>query len=308
MRAKPGSNGVARYAPTFEARLRARFLLHDRRGRLRSHVGAPMSGIWANVEEIKLNLLIGADLGSTVIKVVIHSGETPLWRGSAPTVPNQERVVRRLIDEGLNVIGANGVNYQIAATGYGKKLLTGAQKNIDEISANALGLFRQSGGRAGVIINIGGQDSKVIRLSTDGRVRDFRMNDKCAAGTGRFFEQAARILDVPIEDFSRLGAASQKEIDINSTCVVFAESEIVSLLAAGTAREDIIRGLCASVARRAAGLMGKGEIEGDIYLDGGPALNECLVAALSDELAADIHVLETPQYTVAHGAAQSLLP
>ena len=178
---------------------------------------------------------------------------------------------------------------------------------MDEISANALGLFRQSGGRAGVIINIGGQDSKVIRLAPDGRVRDFRMNDKCAAGTGRFFEQAARILDVPLVDFARLGAASKKEIDINSTCVVFAESEIVSLLSAGAERQDVIRGLCASVARRAAGLMGKDDAEGDVYLDGGPALNECLVEALRDELAADVHVLEAPQYTVAHGAAFSLL-
>ena len=254
-----------------------------------------------------MNLFIGADLGSTAIKVVIHSGEIPLWRGSAPTVPNQDRVVRKLICEGLTAIGANGADYQIAATGYGKKLLIGAQKNINEISANALGLFRQSGGNAGVIINIGGQDSKVIRLAPDGRVRDFRMNDKCAAGTGRFFEQAARILDVPLEEFARLGASSQNEIDINSTCVVFAESEIVSLLAGETAREDIIRGLCYSVARRAAGLLGKNDAEGAIYLDGGPALNECLVAALRDELATDIHVLEAPQYTVAHGAAFSLL-
>jgi predicted CoA-substrate-specific enzyme activase len=254
-----------------------------------------------------VNLCIGADLGSTVIKVVIHSDETPLWRGSSPTVPNQERVVRGLISEGLAAIGAIGADYKVAATGYGKKLLTGAQKNINEISANALGLFRQNGGGACVIINIGGPDSKVIRLAPDGRVRDFRMNDKCAAGTGRFFEQAARILDVPLEDFARLGAASKKEIDINSTCVVFAESEIVSLLAAGTAREDIVRGLCASVARRAAGLMGNDDAGGNIYLDGGPALNKCLVDALRDELSVDVHVLEAPQYTVAHGAAFSLL-
>jgi len=255
-----------------------------------------------------MGLYIGADLGSTAIKVVILSGETLLWRGAYPTVPNQERMVLSLIGEGLAAVGANGAEYQVAATGYGKKLLTGAQKNINEISANALGLFRQNGGHAGAIINIGGQDSKVIHLAPDGRVRDFRMNDKCAAGTGRFFEQAARILDVPLEDFAMLGLASKNEIDINSTCVVFAESEIVSLLASGTAREDIIRGLCFSVARRAAGLMGNNGVEGNIYLDGGPALNECLVAALREELAADVHVLEAPQYTVAHGAALSLLP
>ena len=254
-----------------------------------------------------MTLSIGADLGSTAIKVVIHAGETPLWRGCAPTVPNQESVVSRLIAEGLTTTGTADTKYEIAATGYGKKLCVSARKNIDEISANALGLFRRSGGRARVIVNIGGQDSKVIRLAPDGRVTDFRMNDKCAAGTGRFFEQAARILDTPLEDFARLGAAASREIDINSTCVVFAESEIVSLLAAGAAREDIIRGLCVSVARRAAGLMGENDAEGGIYLDGGPAMNSCLVSVLADELAAEVHVLDAPQYTVAHGAALSLL-
>jgi predicted CoA-substrate-specific enzyme activase len=255
-----------------------------------------------------VSFYIGADLGSTAIKVVIiNSSETAVWRGNAPTVPNQERVVRRLIDEGLAAVGAAGAEYQVASTGYGKKLVTAARKNIDEVSANALGLFRQSGGQAGVIINIGGQDSKVIRLTSAGRVQDFRMNDKCAAGTGRFFEQAARILDVPLGDFARLGAAAQKEIDINSTCVVFAESEIVSLLAAGASKEDVVHGLCAAVARRAAGLMGKDDVEGDVYLDGGPAMNSCLVSALADELMMDVHVLEAPQYTVAHGAALSLL-
>ncbi|MDR1727804.1 MAG: acyl-CoA dehydratase activase [Acidobacteriota bacterium] len=257
-----------------------------------------------------MKLSIGADLGSTAIKVVIHSGETPLWRGCAPTVPRQEEVVNRLVAEGLAAVGAVGADCELAATGYGKRLCASARRSVDEISANALGLFRLSGGRAGVAVNIGGQDSKAIRLSPDGRVADFRMNDKCAAGTGRFFEQAARILDTPLEDFARLGAASRREIDINSTCVVFAESEIVSLLATGVAKEDIVRGLCASVARRAAGLMGAGFASGDagaVYLDGGPALNACLVAALADELGAEVRVLPAPQYTVAHGAAFSLL-
>ncbi|MDR1728045.1 MAG: acyl-CoA dehydratase activase [Acidobacteriota bacterium] len=250
-------------------------------------------------------LRIGADLGSTAIKLVIYSGDALLWRGKAPTAPNQESIVRRLIAEGLSAIGAPEAEYRVVATGYGKKLYAGAVKTVDEISANALGLSRLSGGAARTIVNIGGQDSKVIRLSDTGRIVDFKMNDKCAAGTGRFFEQAARLLDVPLEDFVRLGGASTREVDINSTCVVFAESELVSLVAAGVGKEDIIRGLCASVARRTAGLLGR-HFEEAVYLDGGPAVNSCLVAALEDELATEIHVLEAPQHTVACGAALSI--
>jgi predicted CoA-substrate-specific enzyme activase len=253
-----------------------------------------------------MDLYIGADLGSTVIKVVINSGDTMVWRGCTPTVPNQASVVQRLINEGLAAAGASGAAYRVASTGYGKNLFTGAEKFVDEISANARGLYRLSGGNAGTIINIGGQDSKIISLSKDGGVTDFKMNDKCAAGTGRFFEQAARILDVPLSEFSGLGERWQKEIEINSTCVVFAESELVSLLAEGAKKEDIIHGLCCSVARRVAGLMGQGRAENEVYLDGGPAVNACLVSAMEYELMTKIHSADEPQYTVAYGAALSL--
>ena len=156
------------------------------------------------------------------------------------------------------------------------------------------------------IINIGGQDLKVLTLSDKGQVIDFKMNDKCAAGTGRFFELAARILDTPLESFGKLSQASTNDIELNSTCIVFAESEIVSLLAQNVAREDIIKALHQSVARRVAGLMGRVVSNGLVYLDGGPAQNSGLVAALEDELMVDIHVLNTPQFTVAYGAAVSL--
>jgi predicted CoA-substrate-specific enzyme activase len=246
-------------------------------------------------------LSIGVDLGSTVIKAVINRGRETLWRGSVPTVPRQEEAARALILQGLAALGASG-EYQAASTGYGKKLFTGARKNVDEISANARGLFVLSGGTARTIINIGGQDLKIIRLTETGQVADFKMNDKCAAGTGRFFEQAARILDAPLQEFAALGAASTKEVDINSTCAVFAESEIVSLLAGGAQKEDIIRGLCRSVARRIAALMGRDET-GGVYLDGGPAVNSCLAAALEYELMTGIQALPYPQYTAAYGAA-----
>jgi predicted CoA-substrate-specific enzyme activase len=258
-----------------------------------------------------MDLDIGVDLGSTAIKVVITGGGKTLWRGVTPTVPRQEKEAQKLIDQGLLELRSGGIAagaYTVAATGYGKKLFGSAKKNIDEVSANALGLWALSDGAARCVINVGGQDFKILRISEKGGVFDFKMNDKCAAGTGRFFEQAARILDVPLTDFAILAENAENDIDINSTCVVFAESEIVSLLAEGVRKEDIIRALMYSVARRIAGFIGFADETGEsgVYLDGGPARNRALVSALSDELNTTVHTLEEPQFTVAYGAALSL--
>jgi predicted CoA-substrate-specific enzyme activase len=256
-----------------------------------------------------MDLCIGADLGSTAIKVVITCDKEILWRGVTPALPPQERETQKLIDSGLADLAARGINthsYLTVSTGYGKKLFGAAKKNIDELSANALGLFSLSGGTARRGINVGGQDLKILRISRTGAVLDFKMNDKCAAGTGRFFEQAARILDVPLGDFTALAENAASEIEINSTCVVFAESEIVSLLAEGIRKEDIARALIFSVARRIAGFIGENEDLSGIYLDGGPAKNHALASALEAELGAPVYTLDEPQYTVAYGAALSV--
>lgn len=253
-----------------------------------------------------MNLRVGLDLGSTAIKMVMVNGDHVLCRLAAPTAPGQEKLARGLITRALSELGLpHDQSLTIAATGYGKKLFTGASHNLDEITANAAGMFHLSGGRAGTVINIGGQDLKVLYLDEGGGIADFKMNDKCAAGTGRFFELAARLLDVPLADFGELAAASEKDLELNSTCVVFAETEIVSLMAKGSPKEDIVRALNASVARRVAGMVGRHIPEGAIYLDGGPALNTALVSAVEDELMAEIQVLEDPQFTVAFGAAIS---
>ncbi|MDR1920237.1 MAG: acyl-CoA dehydratase activase [Candidatus Adiutrix sp.] len=254
-----------------------------------------------------MTLRIGLDLGSTAIKMVLAEGGDTLWRAQTATAPGQEFLAQRLIGEALRGLGLGPEQVGgVAVTGYGKKLFAAATKNIDEITANAAGVFKLSGGRARTVINIGGQDVKIIALTPDGRVDDFRMNDKCAAGTGRFFELAARLLDAPLGDFGALSRAAQNDLELNSTCVVFAESEIVSLLARGAGREDVVRALNVSVARRVAALMGRARPEGPVYLDGGPARNGGLVEALEEELMAEVTVLEEPQFTVAFGAALSL--
>ncbi len=251
---------------------------------------------------------IGLDLGSTAIKAVFVENGEILWRGRTATAPGQETLATGLIREGRQALELAEESFGgLAATGYGKGLFAAADRQVDEISANALALFRLSEGRARTVINIGGQDVKVLTLDERGRVIDFKMNDKCAAGTGRFFELAARLLDTPLEDFGELAGRASAEVELNSTCVVFAESEIVSLLARGVGREDIIRALNASVARRVAGLMGRRQPEGAVYLDGGPARNQGLVEALEDELMTDIQVTAEPQFSVAYGAAASLL-
>jgi len=254
-----------------------------------------------------MNLKIGLDMGSTFIKAAFVDGEELIWRGLAPTAPGQEILASRLIQDGCKALGLpEGFAFHTAATGYGRNLYQAADLKVDEITAGSIGAFKRSGGAAKNVLNIGGQDMKALRLSEHGKVVDFKMNDKCAAGTGRFFELAARVLDTALENFGALGAQADEDIEINSTCVVFAESEIISLLARGAKRESIIRALHASVAHRAAGLLGRDVAGEPLWLDGGPAQNAGLITAFEDELLAEVRALPEPLYTVAYGAAVSL--
>ncbi|MDR1165370.1 MAG: acyl-CoA dehydratase activase [Deltaproteobacteria bacterium] len=255
-----------------------------------------------------MDYLVGLDLGSTAIKAVIVKEREIVWRGKTPTAPDQEALADGLLQDGRRELGLDpGAACAIASTGYGKNLYKAADLKLDELSANAKGLFALSDGEARSLINIGGQDLKTIKLSDTGEVTDFRMNDKCAAGTGRFFELAARLLNVPLASFAEFAALPDgEEVELNSTCVVFAESEIVSLLARGVPPQSVIRALHASVARRAAGLLGRVS-SSTVWLDGGPAQNRGLVLAIEDELLTEIRVTPEPQYTVAYGAAMSLL-
>ncbi|MCK4994316.1 MAG: CoA activase [Candidatus Omnitrophica bacterium] len=249
-------------------------------------------------------ITIGIDLGTAAIKVVFIDKDNFLWGKALPTLPQHVKICEQLLKEGMETVSVKKEDIAgIATTGYGKRLFPGSKKIIDEISANAVGACVLSKRRARTIINIGGQDVKVIKVSPEGKVEDFKMNDKCAAGTGRFFEMAGRILDAPVGEFGDLSFQSLSQVCINSTCAVFAESEIVSLLSMGKSRNDIIAGLHKSVARRISELTGSLYLEEAIYLDGGPAANKGLNLAIKEELMRDINVFERPQFTVAFGAA-----
>ncbi len=246
---------------------------------------------------------IGIDVGSTAIKIVFAENDAIVWKKSVATKPGQPEVVDAIIKEGLLFCNATTDDIEKkCVTGYGRNLINGSSYTVDELTANAAGIHSLTSGKARTVINIGGQDVKVIRLSETGQIIDFRMNDKCAAGTGRFFEMAARILDTPLTEFYEANQKADEAVNINSICAVFAESEVVSLMAQGVNKYSIIRGLNNAVARRIANLTGNGVLEDDVYIDGGPALNTGLVEALEDELLCDIYVVKSPQFTVAFGA------
>jgi len=249
---------------------------------------------------------IGLDLGSTAIKAVLVKDNAMEWNRKVATAPGQDHLAMNLVKDALAELSLSERDIdKMSATGYGKKLISSVGHTVDEISANAQGMFILSRGQCRTIINIGGQDLKVINLSDKGKISDFKMNDKCAAGTGRFFEQVARILNTPLEDFGEMSLKADEIIELNSTCVVFAESEIVSLLAKGAKKENIIKGLNYSIARRITHLLGRQKTDGEIYLDGGPSQNPGLLEALEEELLTEVKVLPQPQFTVAFGAAIS---
>ncbi|MFH1157223.1 MAG: acyl-CoA dehydratase activase, partial [Pseudomonadota bacterium] len=153
------------------------------------------------------------------------------------------------------------------------------------------------------ILDIGGQDSKAIALTDTGKVKKFEMNDRCAAGTGKFLEIMARNLGFSIDEFGQAGLEAQNDLTINSMCTVFAESEVTSLIARGADRKEIARGLHLSVVKRASGMINRISSQGPIVFSGGVAKNPCMRKLLSMSLGREIHVPESPQMMGALGAA-----
>jgi len=190
----------------------------------------------------------------------------------------------------------------IVSTGYGRKAVERAHKSVTEITAHAHSArFFYPDTR--LIIDIGGQDTKVIGLTEDGAVDDFVMNDKCAAGTGRVLEVMAHILDIPIHLFGETALRHTKNISINNTCTVFAESEVISLIAREERIEDIAYAIHASVTDRIISLASKIPFHGTIVLTGGVSHNHAIQWSIKERLDSTIHVPSNPQIMGAFGAA-----
>jgi predicted CoA-substrate-specific enzyme activase len=190
----------------------------------------------------------------------------------------------------------------LISTGYGRDQVHGRLKSITEISCHARGasfLFPNTH----LILDIGGQDSKTIRVGDNGHVLDFAMNDKCAAGTGRFFEVMARALEIDLDDMGKLAARAKNKLSISSMCTVFAESEVVSLVARGEPVEDIVAGLCRAVAERTRALAQRVGISPEVTMTGGVAKNLGVVRALEELIGQKFNIPAEPQIVGALGAA-----
>ncbi len=249
---------------------------------------------------------IGIDAGSTTTKLVVvdRAGEM-VWHTLEETEPRMGEQAERLIAEASGESGC-GSSTPVVATGYGRKLIDGADRAVTEITCHARGVFR-SLGHGGTLIDIGGQDSKVIVIGEDGNVRNFAMNDKCAAGTGRFLEVVAKRLRVPLDDVSDVVLQASDEVSISSTCTVFAESEIISLLAHGKPVDHILKGLLRSLLKRVSALARSSSITRPLMLSGGVARSDAVRRMLGEALESEVSLPEYPQLMGAYGAALTAL-
>ncbi len=243
----------------------------------------------------------GVDIGSTMTKVVIMN-RAILASVIGPTGPEHRKLANRVMEEALAKarLPFGEITY-VVATGYGRINVPFADKQITEISCHARGVsYLLPGVRT--VIDIGGQDSKAIKLK-DGRAVDFVMNDRCAAGTGRFLEVTAESLGVRLDDMGRLSLEAKNKVEISSTCTVFAAQEVVAQLAAGAALADIIAGLHEAIASRVYGMARRLKIEREVAVTGGGAKDIGLVKALEAKLGYPVLVPPEPLLTGAIGAA-----
>jgi predicted CoA-substrate-specific enzyme activase len=244
---------------------------------------------------------LGIDAGSTTTKLVGVSADGALiaWRLESAHPCVEEQVARMLGDLRAE-LGATA-DVPTVATGYGRKLLA-ATKSVTEISCHARGVHACLK-TAGTLVDIGGQDSKVIRIGAAGKATDFSMNDKCAAGTGRFLENTAARLALPLDEFARRALAAADEAPISSTCTVFAESEIISLIAHGIPLDAIVRGLHRSMVSRIVTMIYHVGLVAPLMLSGGVARNPAVRALLQEATGEAVVVPEQPQLMGAYGAA-----
>lgn len=248
-------------------------------------------------------LLAGIDIGSITAKAAIMGDGKILGTRVIFTGYNSSQAGKTVITALAEEIGIRMDDLDaIVATGYGRNSVDFADKAITEITCHGAGAYFLDPD-VRFIIDIGGQDSKVIRIDEAGRVADFAMNDKCAAGTGRFLEVMARALEVDLDGFGDICMQGKEPAKISSICTVFAESEVISLISKGETRENIIAGIHESVASRVAALARRVGVVEPVMMTGGVAKNIGVVRALECKLETAIAVSEYAQVNGAIGAA-----
>ncbi len=246
----------------------------------------------------------GVDVGSTQTKAVV--------------VDEHRKIVgRALLDTGANVIQAAERAYQealqqgrlsereveyVIGTGYGRYKVTFGDAQVTEISCHGRGAVHMFPGTR-TVVDMGGQDTKAIRVRENGEIADFCMNDKCAAGTGRFLGAAAAALAIPLPDLGPTALRATKAVRISTTCTVFAESEVLSWLGKGKKIEEILWGVHQSIATRSAGLMRRVGVDPEVTFTGGVTRNIAMIKALEEKLGMKVNVSEDSHFMGALGAA-----
>ncbi len=244
----------------------------------------------------------GIDIGSTMTKVVILDDEI-IASVTGATGPEQRRLANRVMEQALEAAGRamEDIRY-IVSTGYGRLNVPFADKQITEISCHAKGVAHLFP-RAKTVIDIGGQDSKGIKIGPNGRPANFIMNDKCAAGSGRFLEVLADALEVGVEELGDLSLQGTDPAPISNMCTVWAEQEVVARLADGIALPDLVAGIHESLANRVVRMVNRIKVEEEVVMTGGVAMNRGMVKALSERLGREVLVPAEPLLTGALGAA-----
>jgi predicted CoA-substrate-specific enzyme activase len=245
----------------------------------------------------------GIDLGSITAKAVVMVDGQILASAISFSGYNSAETARRVLAEALGTAGlTREAIVRLVATGYGRIRVPGADKQVTEITCHARGAYWLHP-ETRTVIDVGGQDSKGIALNGQGKVADFVMNDKCAAGTGRFLEVMARALEEDLNRFGQLSLAAPRRAQISSTCTVFAESEVISQIAAGVPKDVIIAGIHEAIAARISGMVGRITVCDRVVMTGGVARNAGVVQMLEEKLGRRILVLPEAQITGAIGAA-----
>jgi predicted CoA-substrate-specific enzyme activase len=247
---------------------------------------------------------LGVDLGSTTAKAVVVDDRGEIVASSIVQMGSVSRKgMQQAVDEVLATAGLDqDALAGTIATGYGRKLVPGTIRTYTEITCHARGAAAMVPG-VRLVIDIGGQDSKAITVDDDGLVQEFAMNDRCASGTGRFYEVLARAVECPVEEVGALAMRGTQDLEVSSMCATFAETEIVSLLAQGLPVEDIASSVHRAIAARTLALVAQVGRQMPVVMTGGVANNEAAVYYLSQALRTEVVVPKHPQITGAYGAA-----
>lgn len=251
-----------------------------------------------------LDYVMGVDFGSTTAKTVVLdlSGKI-ISSAVAHMGAVSGSGVKQSMQDALGQAGLSQSDIaRTVATGYGRRMLDEADRNYTEITCHARGAVAMVPG-ARLVIDIGGQDSKVIAVDDAGLVSSFAMNDRCAAGTGKFLEVLARAVEIDLDDLGPIALQANEKLKISAMCATFAETEVISLLASGNSKPDVLGAVHAAIATRTLGLVGRVGNNGPVVMTGGVARNPAAVHYIEEALGLPIHLPDQPQIAGALGAA-----